>query len=266
MKRIVVLCAFLSLFTVRSGQAAVSFTGSYSQDFNTLSADPGTNYLWANDTTLNGWFLLQGNGVTAMSYYSSGWGTMNNGCFYSFGTVSNYDRALGGVGSGGTYFGSPASGSLAGYIAVALLNGSSNTFDSFSLSFNGEQWRNGGNTNFQTMALQYGFGNSFMTVTNWFTPGGSFNYASPVVGSTAAAVDGNTAGRVNGLGGTISSLSWNSGDTLWVRWIEKNDAGNDHGLAIDDFLITATVVPEPSTLALGLVGGLAGLVALRRKH
>ena len=36
--------------------------------------------------------------------------------------------------------------------------------------------------------------------------GAGFNFTSPVVGATAAAVDGNTAGLVTGLGGTVITL------------------------------------------------------------
>ena len=33
-------------------------------------------------------------------------------------------------------------------------------------------------------------------------------------------------------------MNWANNDTLWFRWIERNDAANDHGLAIDDFSLS----------------------------
>jgi hypothetical protein len=67
-------------------------------------------------------------------------------------------------------------------------------------------------------------------------------------------VDGNSAGRVTGRGGSLdlSANPWASGFTLWLRWIESNDSGNDHGLAIDNFSFAVTPVPEPGTLAMWL--------------
>lgn len=245
------LSAFLTFFIFQSANA-ISFTGSYSENFDSL-LNTGTP-TWANDSTLPGWSLFDrtGNSLTT-STYATGNGSSGTGSFYSFGTTASSDRALGGLASGGAYFGSPASGAVAGYIAVALLNTSGITFGSITISFDGEQWRNGGNTAAQTMQLQYGFGSTFAGVSTWNTPGGSFDWTSPVTGATAAAVDGNSAGKVAGVGGTLSGLPWNNGDTLWVRWIENNDTGNDHGLAIDNFSVAASVVSAPeqtSTFAL----------------
>ncbi|MEP0925408.1 cadherin-like domain-containing protein [Leptolyngbya sp. ST-U4] len=224
----------------------INFNGSYSQNFDSLLTS-GTTNTWTNDTLLPGWLLFNSSGTT-ITTYAAGTGTGNTGSFYSFGptTGTMTDRALGGLGSGATYFGSPASGAIAGWIAFGATNTSESTFSSFTLSFDGEQWRNGGNTSAQPMVLEYGFGSSFNTVTTWIAPGSNFDWSSPIATASAAAVDGNGAGLVSGRGGTIST-SWAPSDTLWVRWIERNDAGNDHGLAIDNFSLTASSFTSPTT-------------------
>jgi autotransporter-associated beta strand protein len=141
---------------------------------------------------------------------------------------------------------------VAGYIAFAATNSSPATLTSFTVGFDGEQWRdggaNGGTPVTQPMVLQYGFGTLFTDVTTWNEPGANFNWTAPVFTNTTtgAAVDGNGAGLVTGLGGTINGLDWTTGQTLWVRWVERNDAGNDHGLAIDNFAFAwtgTTIVP-----------------------
>jgi hypothetical protein len=255
----------LSALVGGNATADIAFTGSYAQNFDTL-ASSGTP-AWANDSTLPGWSLFNALGATVPTYTTGNGGT-TTGSFYSFGATSSSERAFGGLASGGSYFGSPASGALAGYIAVALQNTSGGSFDSFTISFDGEQWRNGGNASAQTMQLQYGFGATFATVATWTTPGGTFDWASPIASTTAAAVDGNVAGLVASRGGTISSLTWNNTETLWIRWVENNDTGNDHGLAVDNFSITATAapVPEPSVAAILGGFGILGLFMAARQR
>lgn len=262
------LALALALAAAVPAQAAVSVAstgGTYTQSFDSL-ANSGTNAVtWLNDSTLNGWSLFNKN-LAAITTYTADNGGSNGGSFRSYGVTSNSDRALGGSASGGAYFGSPATGTVAGWIAVALNNDTGADLAGFKIAFDGEQWRNGGNTAAQTMVMEYAFGATFATATGWTAPGGSFNFSSPVVGATAAAIDGNSAGLVAGRGGEITT-TWAAGSTLWVRWVENNDAGNDHGLAIDNVSIQAvSAVPEPTTYAMLLAGlGCVCFIARRRK-
>jgi hypothetical protein len=245
----------VALCSTGAAQAAISVDSAsflYAESFDTLAAS-GSSNAWVNDSTLSGWSLFTAAGATPSSY-AADTGSSNAGAFKSFGDTGSAERAFGGVGSGGSYFGSPASGSLAGWISVAFANDTGASLAGFSLTFAGEQWRNA-NTSAQTMALSYGLGNSFDTVADWTSPGGGFDWASPVAGGPAGAVDGNGVGQVAGLGGSVT-LPWASGDTLWIRWAEFNDVGSDHALAIDDLSFTVTPVPEPGTYAL-MAAGLA---------
>ena len=214
----------------------VNFNGAtYNQNFDTLAIS-GTNVSWTNDSTIAGWSLFsQAAGGTPITAYNASTGSSSTGSFDSYGLAGSSDRALGGLAAGSAYFGAPATGSVAGWIGFAATNTSGAAINTVNLNFNGEQWRNGGNLTAQSMVLQYEFGTNFGTVSTWNTPGGAFNWTSPVATATAGAVDGNVAGRVANVGGVLTSLNWANNDTLWFRWIDNNDAGNDHGLAIDDF-------------------------------
>ncbi len=46
----------------------------------------------------------------------------------------------------------------------------------------------------------------------------------------------------------MNNLAWTSGETLWLRWIELNDAGNDHGLALDNFSLSWAAGAPPKNL------------------
>lgn len=268
MTKTLLAAALLALAPLAQAGIAVSSPAfSYSQNFDTLTTAT-TAQPWANDSTLAGWSLFIANG-TAPATLLGGTGSSNAGSFFSFGAANAAERALGGVGSGGAYFGSPAAGAVAGYIAVAFTNSSANAFDSFNIGFDGEQWRDGGaaTPTAQTMVMEYGFGASFGAVSGWTAAGAGFNFTSPVLANIAsgAAVNGNAAGLVTGLGGSVAT-AWAPGETLWVRWAEVNNNGNDHGLAIDNLSFSVTAVPEPDTVTLCLVGLAAvGFMARRRR-
>jgi hypothetical protein len=250
------LIASAALLSALSAQATVSVTSTaftYSQSFDSLAGSGSAN-AWTNDSTLAGWSLF--NGTTALTTYRAGTGSDNAGGVYSFGLAGG-ERALGSV----------ASGTVANpTLVAAFTNDSGHALNSFTLNFDGEQWRNGGNTTAQKLTVQYGFGTSFATVGAWQSAGSAFDVNSLVNASTAAAVNGNVAGKSAGLGGTVAT-DWAAGSTLWVRWNDVNDSGADHGLAIDNVSLSVTAaVPEPESYALLLAGlGVVSFVARRRR-
>lgn len=251
-----IFLAALALSAAASAQAAVSVGSTsftYSQSFDTLASTGSVTFV--NDTTLTGWSLFRALG-TSMAV-NAGTGSSNAGGFYSFGASASAERALGSIASTST-------GTI--NYALSLTNNSGSALDSFTLGYDGEQWRNGGVAAAHALTVQYGFGSSYASVS-WQTAGAGFDFTSVVGSTTAAAVDGNVAGKVAGLGGTIAT-NWAVGDTLWIRWTDVDNTGGDHGLAIDNvsFSVTAAAVPEPTSYALMLAGlGAVGFIARRRR-
>jgi hypothetical protein len=276
------------------GQISYSSPGStYLQDFNSLPSAPENILLqpalqWADDTTsggstisLPGWYLyhpiipaptgtppaVEG-GANGHQRFRVSPGGVNTGSFYSFGTTASSDRALGDIGS--TTIAQNPPGYQDIYIGLRLRNDTGQTLDSFTLSYDGEQWRDGGNATpvAQSMSFMWSTTATAISDTNLlFTTESGLGYSSPVFNTTAAAVDGNNAGRVAVGPVTVTGLTWAPGTDLWLRWDDLQNPGNDHGLAIDNINFSAvTTVPEPTTWALFAIGALTFLGLRRRKN
>ncbi len=201
------------------------------EDFNTL-ATSGTANAWADNSTIGGLYAQFSAVPTNPTVYIADPGTSNTGGIHSYGTTG--ERAFGSVGSNAT-------GDI--FYGFKLTNNTGTAITSLDISYTGEQWRNGGNTTAQQLDFQYQVANSG-TITDINTPGtgwidfNSLDFVSPVTGATAAALDGNLAANRTSKSGTIT-VSVSPGQEVWLRWKDTNDAGNDHGLAVDDFSVTA---------------------------
>jgi endonuclease I len=210
--------------------------GRYEQNFDTLPA-AGTNP-WSNDVTLAGWLAQRtGNGTTIVADA----GASSAGNLYSYGGPNAPDRALGSIGSGNAAAGNFAHG-------LNLQNTSGRTVMLASLVYAGEQWRNSGATNVHSLAFSYRTGSNAVTDlaptsnTGWNSVA-TLDFASPVTGGTASALNGNTAPnrtlRQGHLGIAVAPGQW-----ITLRWQDPNHSGTDHGLAIDDLSLDWRVVAE----------------------
>jgi hypothetical protein len=225
---------------------------------------------WQDDTTtipnshisVPGWYLYHPivpateNGFNGHQRFRMGPG-QNTGGFWGFGlTAFDTEKALGSIGSTTT-----AANGANMYIALRLTNGTAITLNSFSLTYDGEQWRDGQSASGETLSFDYSL---TANDTDWFsstgfTPIPALNFTSPVFADTNTSgtpVNGSSEGRVPDITATINDISWAPGTDLWLRWADPQLAGGaDDGLAIDEVRFVA--IPEPgqfSFVALALIG------------
>lgn len=205
----------------------INLSTVYSQNFDSLT-NLGSNNTWTDDSTIPGWYSNR-------STYTAGTGSSNTGSLYSFGNAGSTERALGSLASGTT---------ATIYYGVRLINDTSNTINALNINYTGEEWRNGGNTTPQRLDFQYQIGATNITSGSW-TDFDALDFTSPIATSTAGALDGNAAADRTTLSSTLSGLTLAPNQEIWLRWQDLNDIGNDHGLGIDDFSVSATNAPPP---------------------
>lgn len=216
-------------FATTNGGSITALGVALTESFDTL-ATTGTNIAWTDNSTIPGWWSTR-------VAYNSGTGSSNTGALYSFGIAGTNpvtDRALGSIGSGST-------GTI--YQAARLTNNTGETITSLDISYVGEQWRNGGNATAHTLTFQYQIADAGVVTgantpaTGW-TDVSQLSFTGPVTGTTAATLDGNALANRIPRAATLT-VTVGNGQEIWLRWQDPDDSGSDHGLAIDDFSVTA---------------------------
>jgi hypothetical protein len=232
-------------------QAAISYTGGlYSQDFN-IMGPTGT-------TTPTGWFVGSGPGIAVTgTTVTPDIGNNTTPGHYNYGvggTNPVTDRALGSKNDSGQQLDTE----------VDFVNNTGLTLTTFAINYTGEEWRNGGSGNLNSLILQYSPNGS-----SWFALGPAFNFLSPINNLVATSLDGNAAPDRTVVPGGAFTLPFQiaPGTNFYLRFVDGDESGKDDGLAVDDFTFSARgiLVPEPTSSALLALGAIGGLLAYRRQ-
>jgi uncharacterized repeat protein (TIGR01451 family) len=240
----------------------ISYTGApVSQNFDSLPNTGTTATPWTNGVTLPGWYAwrsARGSALggrdnntpwTETATVTPGTGSGISGALYSFGLDGNTNRTLGSLGSNS--WGDNSYG-------VVLVNDTGASIPLLNISYVGRQWRNGGNTTAQRLVFEYKVapapfdGGQMAATPDNSPPNGNWvavpelDFVSPVATATGAALVGSDAANSVSLSRTVTGLTWNPGDVLYIRWFDDNDTGNDHGLGIDDFQFNTAAPLNPT--------------------
>lgn len=241
--------AWLAVAQIPLAPGNVPGAFSYSQDFDNQLADTGSSNGWTDNTTIPAWYSNR-------TTYAGSTGTATTGGLFSYGPASSSERALGSLASAGAP-------TIA--FGVQFKNTSGNlAISQITVAYTGEQWRNGGSgtPNPQSLTFAYKVGSGLDLLS---PPSGGWvsvpalDFTSPVSSGGSGALNGGLPANQTVISAVLlTGLTLAPGQELFLRWLDINDGGNDHGLAIDNLTVAWVAVPEASPAgALGLVGGLA---------
>ena len=151
------------------------------------------------------------------------------------------------------------------FLGRKLTNNTGATITSLTVAFVGEQWRNGGATSPAVSVLRHSTSSTksptlaISPAIN--TPATGWPITMPWISRARrseqppAALDGNAAANRSARSAVLSVTVAN-GQEIWLRWRDVDHAGNDHGLAIDDLVITASgVAVDPAPTVTGTTPG-----------
>ncbi len=126
---------------------------------------------------------------------------------------------------------------------VRFTNDTTSAETNITLSYTGEQWRNA-NLVTNTLAFSYQISNSPLTnadaanAQTW-TSFTALDFTTPTTGATASALDGNDAANQQVFTSVVlPGVVVQPGQEIFLRWLDVNDSGNDHGVAIDNLTVS----------------------------
>ncbi len=225
-----------SLFPVTQAKAQVLLSsGNYSQDFNSLSSSADS--AWSDNSTLLGWYASQRVGGAVTGYRISA-GTITSSSIYSYGAAADSDRALGSQ-AGGT----PDEFAY----GLRLLNDTPSVATNILVTFTGEQWRRLTGTGTNTLTFSYFVGSNITSADSAGTayawvPLYTLNFSTPnTAGGTSSLVGNASTNRQTVASLLLPDVQVGPGQELFLRWLDVNDNGTDHGLGLDDFSVTFTL-------------------------
>lgn len=201
---------------------------AYSQNFNGMGT---TDLTITDDVTgsLPGFHAFREVGNTNPNLVEADDGSGLTGNFKNYGQSNQIDRALGMLPDASTGF---------LRFGARFINDTGVPINSITVTYTGEQWHVG-SLQPQAMAFAYRTAASVNDLTTGvYTAVPNLTFTSPVLSAFPGQVDGNQAGNRATFTVTFA-VTVPAGEEIMLRWEMTNEAGDDHGLAVDDLTVTA---------------------------
>ncbi|MFK7078385.1 T9SS type A sorting domain-containing protein [Flavobacterium oreochromis] len=244
-----------ALLFVEFGFSQISISAlntPYNQDFNTMTDGTTAPVLPAN------WYMarLSGTSTTPLTITNND-GSTNSGGVYAAGINSTSERSLAVLASSGTIPG----------IGLNLANNLAQNITQIQISGKAEQWRLATSSVVEKILFAYSYDATSLSTGTWTSVtncdltevNAPTNTTIPT--NVTANIDGNTQGNNTNFNFTfgLTGAGWPAnGGTLWIRWADTNDTGNDAMIGLDDFSFQATST-DPLLLSNEKLNEISGL-------
>lgn len=260
--RSVALVSFLLLYSFCVAFGQISTTPSsypypavnfvYTQNFSNLPVPStyvsgitgkGPYFLGSLHTGLIGLFMAQTSGSgTALNFATSSGSNAVAGIF-SYGANNGTIRGLGSL----------ASSAGAYVFGISFINNTGTIIDQFEIEFTAAQWRKGGSGRINEWTFLYHTSKTNNVLDTLTKKDTSLNFTSVQTSTGTAALNGLLTINQQQKKDTLTNLQWRPGEQLILKWQDKDEIGNDHGMALQQLIGKALSMPDntaPTVFAL----------------
>lgn len=238
---------FSQISTTPSSYPYPAINFAYTQNFSNLPgassfvsglSSKGPYYLGSLHTGLNGLFIAQTNGSNTLLNFGPNSGTNASTGIFSYGPSNGATNgATRGLGS--------LAGSAGSYIFGIVFTNTSNTIiDQFEIELVAAQWRKGGSGKANIWTFSYAsspINNVLDTVTKKDL---ELSFYSVQTSLGTAALNGLLSIHQQRKKDTLFNLNWKPGEYLILKWQDKDDIGNDDGMALQQLICKALSLPD----------------------
>ena len=250
------LCSFPAVFaqisTTPSSYPYPAINFVYTQNFSNLPVpstfvsgitSKGPYFLGSLHAGLQGLFITQTSGSNAALNFTTSSGSNAVAGIFSFGANSSPTRGLGSL----------ASSAGAYVFGISFTNNTGTVIDQFEIAFTAAQWRKGGSGKINEWTFLYNTSATNNVLDTLTKKDSTLNFTSVQTSTGTAALNGLLTMNQQQKKDTLFNLNWLPGERLILKWQDKDDAGNDDGMALQQLICKSLALPDntsPTVFAL----------------
>ena len=203
----------------------------------------GPYFLGSFHAGLNGLFIAQTSGSNSALNFSTSAGSNSVAGIFSYGANNGPIRGLGSLAS-----------SAGSYIfGISFTNATNSVIEQFEIEFTAAQWRKGGSGKVGEWTFSYHTSATNHVLDTLTKKNTTLHFTSVQTSTGTAAINGLLNTNQQRKKDTLFNLNWRPGEQLILKWQDKDEVGNDDGMALQQLYGKALTLPDntaPTVFAL----------------